>query len=91
VNYSSAANSQFGSRWHESNSGHNEENLQREQQQVHDRSPMFTVDHLRRPQSDPKKNAFRSRTIMIEASGDLFPARSSLDHALEHVMWNNAN
>jgi len=48
-------------------------------------------DHLRRPQGDPKKNAFRSRPIMIEASGDLFPARSSLDHALEHVMWNNAN
>src|SRR6516225_12274373 len=30
VNYSSAANSQFGLRWRESNSGHNEENLQHE-------------------------------------------------------------
>jgi hypothetical protein len=44
VDYSSAANSQFGSRWHESNSSHNEENLQHEQQQVHDRSPMFPID-----------------------------------------------
>src|SRR6516165_1576022 len=59
VDYSSAANSQFGPRRHESNPGHNEENLQYEQKKVHDSSPVFA----------PKTNA----TIMIGATGDLFP------------------
>jgi hypothetical protein len=44
VDYSSAANSQFGPRRHESNSGHNEKNLQYEQKEVHDRSPVFAAD-----------------------------------------------
>ena len=59
VNYSSAANSQFGLRWRESNSGHNEENLQYEQKEAHDRSPVVAVDESDQwvswPLSDPKK------------------------------------
>jgi hypothetical protein len=38
VDYSSVTNLQFEPRWHESNSGHNEENIQCEQKEVHDRS-----------------------------------------------------
>jgi len=87
VNYSSAANSQFGPRWHESNSGHNKENLQHEQQQVHDLSYVCCRPiGLGWPQSDLKMNAFRSRTIMIETTGDLFPAGSSvLQITLSHT------
>jgi hypothetical protein len=35
-----ATDPQLGPRWHESNSANNEANLQHEQQEVHDRSPV---------------------------------------------------
>jgi hypothetical protein len=37
-------NAQSGPRWHESNSNHNEDNLQHEQQKVHDRFLISAVD-----------------------------------------------
>jgi hypothetical protein len=44
VNYSRTTNSQFGPRWYKSYPGHNEEDFQHEQQEVHDRSPVLAVD-----------------------------------------------
>jgi hypothetical protein len=85
VDYSSVTNPQFKLRRHESNPGHNEENLQYEQKEVHDRSPVFDVDGsdqwVRSAAERSENEAFRSHTIMIGATGDLFPAGSSPDHA----------
>jgi hypothetical protein len=40
VDLSRATDPELGPRWHESNSANNEDNLQHEQQEVHDRSPV---------------------------------------------------
>jgi hypothetical protein len=84
VNHSSAANSQFGPRQRESNCDYNEENfqneenLQYEQKEAHDRSPVVAVDESDQwvklaAERSEKTNAPRSRTIMIGAASDLFP------------------
>jgi hypothetical protein len=44
VNYSGATKPQLGWLWYESYSGRNEEDFQHDQQEVHDRSPVFAVD-----------------------------------------------
>jgi hypothetical protein len=44
VNYSSTTSPQFGPRWYKSYPGHNEEDFQHKQQEVHDLSPVFAVD-----------------------------------------------
>jgi hypothetical protein len=42
--YSSTTSPQFGLRWYKSYPGHNEEDFQHKQQEVHDLSPVFAVD-----------------------------------------------
>jgi hypothetical protein len=44
VNYSSTTSPQFGPRWYKSYPGHNEEDFQHKQQEVHDLSPVFAID-----------------------------------------------
>jgi hypothetical protein len=44
VALSRATDPQFGRRWHDSNSGHNEQHFQDQQQEVHRHSSVFAVD-----------------------------------------------